>query len=151
MASSIPAARTWLVNALTAAQASSLSGVLIVRTGTWDETPDLERVEVRNARNIAREWAQLGGRRLTEEYEIPVYVETVTQSAQSDTSNVEARLWQLVTAVEQIIVQNPTMSGLLRFARPAGADQEESGSMSEANYGARITLTIACTAVVDLS
>lgn len=146
MASTIPAARTWLVAALAADP--GLDGVVVARTGLWDDIPQLERIEVRNASSISRERRAMGGA-ITETYAIPVYIEAVSHGL--DLEATENRLWALVAAVERVVEDDHTFGGLLVSALPAGApDGEESGSASDGRFAARITLSIDCQAVVRL-
>jgi hypothetical protein len=150
MASSIPAARSWLVDQLTAKTNNQLGGVLILRTGSFDDnSQNLERVTVGNARGITRDFTALGAKRLDERYTLPVHIETVSHG--TDLPAVETRLWDLVTTVEQTVLADLTFGGALVHVESLSGSDEESGSLSNSDMAARFTLEIACFARVSLT
>jgi len=142
-ASTIPAARSWLVTNLAADPA--LAGVSVERPGVGNATPVLEQIEVRNARDITREPRSMDGK-LTETYTIPVWVQVVQHG--QDVEEAETRLWTLVAAVERIANQS-NIGGLCISAGPAGATDEESGPGENARVIARVTVLIGCAAIFN--
>lgn len=152
MASTIPAARTALVESLTALTGTGnpLDGVRVVRTGQWKTYRERSLIAVLNARDIRREPRRLGAQRFDEDYVLPVLIETTASGA--DLEAIEARLWALVTIVEQTVMADMNLAGTVKTALPAGSpDGETSGPADDNNVMAQITINIDCSAHVDLS
>lgn len=155
MSSSIPTARTNLRAGLAALAAAGqpLEGVAVIRTGQWSTITEHERVLVLNAIEISRDWAALGRRRIRETYVIPVRVEAYLDG--DDVAAIETRLWDLATIVEEHVMGDLKLSGAVRRATPEGAldPGEEAGPPADSDdvLLARLTLRIACEAIVDLS
>ena len=122
--STIPAARTALIDALTAN--TDLAGVLVARSGVWKDRPQDERIEVLNARDIERE-PRLRAHNFAERYTIPVRI-TATRGG-DDLETIEDRMWELTTLVEQTALANHTLGGLVVHIIPGNIpnDTIESG------------------------
>jgi hypothetical protein len=152
MASSIPAARTYLyelVDALTA-EGEALEGVGVYRTGLWREAAPRDRVMLMNAIDIRRDWGHIGRRSMDENYAIQIDVQVYRSG--SDLETIEDRLWAIATAIERAIVEDYTLGGTVRRATPAGAPGgATAGPTQEDNdvLMAQSTLRIDCFAQVN--
>lgn len=150
MASSIPTARSNLVAALEAMQATTLAGVAVIRSGSAKARSEREQIIVLNAINIRRDPVNLGGFRFDERYEVPVRVEVLL--AGSDVEAAEVRMWELVTIVEQAVMATKTLAGAVSAAVPAGIpDGEDSGVGDNRTVFAGLTLNVDCWAQVTLA
>lgn len=154
MASSIPTARTNLYTGLQTltADAQPLDNVGVYRTGLWREVRAHDRVVVLNARNIEQDFASIGKFMFEENYSIPVAVEV--NRVGDDVAYVEARLWAIVTEIQKWVVANYTLSGAVKWIKPAGAfDPEQSGpnAADEDALLGMVTLRFDCMARVLLS
>lgn len=149
MPSSIPTARTNLLTALEALQATTFSGVAVIRSGTAKPSGH-EFVVVQNAVAIAYEPVNLGGFRLDERYTIPVRIEVVKKGA--DLEAAETRMWELITIVAQTVMATKTLAGAVNSALPAGSPEgEDSGPLDDRSVAAGLTLNVACWAQVTLT
>jgi hypothetical protein len=153
MASSIPAARTNLHSGLQAltAPAGALEGVGVYRTGLWREAGEHDRVVIGNARDINRDVAALARPApFREEFAILVNFEVYRTG--DDLGFVEDRLWDLITAVEQYVMANPTLAGAVSQALPGRVDEQSGPSSSdEDTLLAMATLRLECWARVHLN
>lgn len=153
MASSIPSARTYLFDLLDGLTGTgeSLEGVKVVRTGYWDTIVESDVLVVEDAREIDWEWARLGALRATETYTLPVRLETYNIAG--DLPAVEARLWELVIAVQAAIRSDLTFGNVVTKSIPRRIPAVESGPTD--NNGdvvvSRCTLEIVCDATVSFA
>ena len=123
--STIPAAKGALLTILQGV--SGLSGVLVARGVPADPPPQAERVYVDNATDIEREWAGLGQFKLYEEYTVRIPVEVYL--AGNDQLACEDRMWEIVALVEQAVLADLTLNGILDgpgHAKPAGCEDQNS-------------------------
>lgn len=123
--STIPAVKGALLAILQAV--GGLSGVLVDRGVPAEPPPQNERVYVDNAVEIVREWAGIGQYRLDEEYVIRIPVEVYLPG--DDQAACEDRMWEIVALVEQAIIADLTLNGILTgpgHAKPAGCEDQNS-------------------------
>lgn len=147
--STIPAARTNLTAGLAALQATTLAGVTVSRTGTWDEMGSFDSIGVMNARDINRAWTAFQFATFDESYTIPVAVRCF--STGNDVSVVETRMWALITIVESYVLANTTLGvTAIQTALPDGLlpPGEESGPAENDTLLARGTISIRVRALV---
>jgi hypothetical protein len=154
MASSVPAARTALYEGLAALTGTGepLENVGVYRTGLWKETQAHDRVVVLNASGVDREVAALARPApFREDYTLNVAFEVYRSG--DGMQVVEDRLWELITAVEQYVMANPTLGGAVSQALPMRVEPEQSGphASDEDSVLAMATLRIACWARVLLN
>jgi hypothetical protein len=155
VASTIPAARTALHAGLVALQATTLAGVGVNRTGSWDQRADFDVINVLNARNVSREYPASGATFFTEEYTIPVEVQAF--GAGDDITAVETRLWALIAIVEAFVIASGGGRADLgvpgvQTAHPVGlaSPGEESGPTDQDVLLAKGTVEIRVSAIVEV-
>lgn len=141
-ASTIPAAKNALLAAIQARTALTTAGVLIERGLPVKLPSENERIYVNNARDIEREWADLGAQRLEESYTIEVVVECY--KAGDYQTETEDRLWALVYEVELAVRSDLTLAGTVRIARPDGS--QEDTFATDDGWVARTITRVACEA-----
>ena len=116
--STIPAAKARILTVLTGL--AGLEGVLVQRGLPVDAPPERERVYVDNAVDISREWMMVGRRRLDESYTVRILVETFLDG--NDQTTGEDRLWTIIALIEQALIVDLTLAGILsgNTERPSG-------------------------------
>lgn len=154
MASSIPTARNNLYTGLAglAAVGQPLEGVGVYRTGLWRESRTRDRVFLLNTRDIAQDFSSIGQFRVEENYVLPVAVEINRRG--DDISVVEGRLWAVVAELQKWVVANYTLSGAVKWCKPAGAINPEQSGPSATDEDAllgMVTLRFECMARVLLT
>lgn len=153
MASSVPTARANLYTGLAALTGTGqpLEGAGVYRTGLWVEQQAHDRIIVANAVDIAREVAALSPQTpMWEQYTLLVNFEVYRTG--NDIGFVEDRLWDLITAVEQYVMGNKTLSGAVLKALPGDADEQSGPSLNdEDTLLAMAVLRINCEAKVYLN
>lgn len=153
MASTIPGARTALVDLLDAltGPAQALQGVAVRRSGRAGErSDDLEHVWIENAGEIARTYYFGGNGKVKEEFVIPVRVEVIQHG--DDIEAVETRMWDVLTAVERTVLASQHLSGLLAKCAPEGIPNgEASGPTDDGHVLAAATVRLECIGYADLS
>lgn len=123
--STIPAVKAALLTILQGV--SGLSTVHVARGVPVDPAPNPERVYIDNAVEISREWAGIGQYRLDEEYTVRIPVEVYLPG--NDQPACEDRMWEIVALVEQAILADLTLNGILDgpgHAKPAGCEDQNS-------------------------
>lgn len=112
--STIPAAKDRLITTLQAR--SGLAGVLIAWGLPAEPPPTRERVYVDDAVNVSRDWAGVGNFVIDEEYTLHIRVEAFQEGeviGRDDQRTCEERMWAIVAEVEQAIVLDVTLGGVL--------------------------------------
>jgi hypothetical protein len=134
--STIPQAKAQMLTTLSAV--GGLTGVLVARGLPPPDkpTPDLERVYINNAVDIVRDWMMVGRRRLDESYTVRIHVEVFQYDPDSDPVNqaiCEDRMWAIVALVEQAVIADLTLAGILNGnterptgVKPGGIEDENS-------------------------
>lgn len=123
-ASTIPAAKTALLAAITARPA--LAGVHVA-WGIPAELPsEHERIYVGDAIEVDRSYVNVGAGsaaiKLDEDYTLQVHVETFAGGNEQQAT--ELRLWALVAEVEAAVRSDLTLAGTVRVARPGANDSK---------------------------
>jgi len=116
--STIPAAKARILVVLDALP--GLDGVLVQRGLPTDQPPERERVYIDNAVDISREWMMVGRRRLDESFTVRILVETFLDG--DDQTAGEDRMWTIVAEIEQALILDLTLNGILtgNTERPSG-------------------------------
>lgn len=151
MPPSVPTARTNILATLTALQASSLSGVAVVRSAVYRDRPEREFVIVRAAEGITWEWQNLGNgpsSRMEERYTIPIRVEVFT--SEQDLPAAETRRWTIANVVLQALMADVTLGGLIHYFAASSPDEEEPQPVSETVLSAAMTVNLDCYAQSSL-
>jgi hypothetical protein len=128
--STIPAVKGALLTILQGI--GGLAGVLVVRGVPAEQPRESERVYIDNAVDIEREWAGIGTFKLAEEYTVRIPVEVYLPG--NDQSGCEDRMWEIVALVEQAILADLTLNGILDgpgHAKPAGCEDQNSFAAPE--------------------
>jgi hypothetical protein len=145
--SRIPAVKAAL-EALFEAETGSggtLEGVRIVR-GADDVEPAKEAVAVGPAR-FQHAFAALGRPAvLSETFEIKIAVGTFFEGSR-DWSEPEARAWELASAVEDVIRENPKAGGILHFENVSAGEQTY--FPADKGKGAQVELTVSGSARIN--
>ena len=150
MATSIPQAHEWLYDALTALQATTLSGVHVAKFGVWKDTPEKDTIEVLGVVQPAFTPRRIGQLSYDEEYVIPVRI--ATTGAGGDLAVVHARLWEYVSIVAGTVIGAHRMGGAVIRALPGTSDDDpQIGPLSEGGDFATYTLNIDVMNHVDLT
>jgi hypothetical protein len=153
MASSVPDARAALYTGLTGLQgaAEPLEGVGVYRTGLWRDVSARDRIIIGNARDVQREVAALARPApFREQFELLIQFEVYRRG--DDIGFVEDRLWELITAVEQHVMADPTLNGSVSQCLPGGVDEQAGPSQQdEDTVISMATLRLECWARVLLN
>jgi len=123
--STVPAVKGALLTILQGI--GGLSGVLVARGVPAEPPPQSERVYIDNAVEINREWAGIGQFKLDEEYIVRIPIEVYQPG--NDQPACEDRMWQIVALIEQAIIADLTLNGILDgpgHAKPAGCEDQNS-------------------------
>jgi hypothetical protein len=144
--STIPAAKAQLLTTLSARP--GLSGVLIVWGIPMDEPADRERVYVDDATSVAREWAQIGGFRIDESYDLKIHVEVYERG--NDRRACEERMWAIVAEVEQAAVLDITLAGVLNWGAKPGSMDPRCFPWAD-GWLAQVTLNLECSGRIKAS
>jgi hypothetical protein len=127
-----------------------LAGVLVRRGMPATQPPEPERVYIDNAVDMSREWMMLGRMRLDESYTIRVPIEVYKNG--DDQTACEDRMWTIVALVEQFVIADVTLGGLLKGntdrpsgMKPDGPDEQNSFATPE-GWFSQAVLRIDCAA-----
>ena len=153
MASSIPGARTALYAGLAALTGASepLEGAGVYRTGLWREERAPDRIIVANAVDVERDVMALA-RPAPFREEFALLVQFEVYRSGDDVGYVEDRLWDLITAVEQYVMGDPTLGGAVSQALPAGVSEQAGPSANDEDTLIGLaTLRLECWARVHLN
>jgi hypothetical protein len=123
--STVPAVKVALLTIIQGI--GGLSGVLVARGVPAEPPPEQERVYIDNAVEINREWAGIGQFKLDEEYIVRIPIEVYQPG--NDQPACEDRMWQIVALIEQAVIADLTLNGILDgpgHAKPAGCEDQNS-------------------------
>lgn len=143
----MPAARRWLLDAITEA----LPDADVHLSGLVKEGNDSDLVIVENVTEVDREWAHLGRNAMDESYVVPITVQAVL--SKQNLAAVEDRMWGMAVVIERLVAQYPTLGGLVQpiGASPDGAEAIDSGPSEGTKVLSRMTLRVRVEARVVLS
>lgn len=142
----IPAAKAQILTTLAAR--AGLAGVLIEWGVPAKAPPNREKVYVDDAVNVTREWAGLGQLRIDENYSLRVHVEVFGDG--DDRRATEERMWAIVAEVEQAIVLDITLAGVLNWGAKPGSMNPQTAPTDD-GWLAFVTLNFDCSARIQAS